>query len=80
MEVRRQVFEAELRHLIFSPHLAEGKKRHKIDIDEFRSTYEKDFEMIKSIMQDEEMENKFAELKNQVHEFLRKLNRVQTKE
>lgn len=32
--------------------------------------------MIKNIMQDEEMENKFSELKNQVHEFLRKLNRV----
>ena len=81
LEVRRQVFETELRLIIFSPQVAEGgRKRRKIDIYEFKSTYEKDFEMLKSMMQDEEMENKFSALKNQVHEYMRRLDRIDSKD
>ena len=81
LEVRRQVFETELRLIIFSPQVAEGgRKRRKIDIYEFKSTYEKDFEMLKGMMQDEEMENKFSALKNQVHEYMRRLDRIDSKD
>ena len=36
--------------------------------------------MLKGMMQDEEMENKFSALKNQVHEYMRRLDRIDSKD
>ena len=43
-------------------------------------TYEKDYEMLRYLLQDEELEVKFINLKNQVGDFLRKLNKAESKE
>jgi hypothetical protein len=66
LEVRRQVFEAELRYILFpvAQENSSGKKRRKIDIDEFKMTYEKDFETLKNILQDEDLDVKFTNLRN----------------
>ena len=82
LEVRRLVFEAELKHVLFpaTETSAAGKKKRKIDIDEFKMTYEKDYEMLRNILQDEQLDVKFTNLRNQVHEYLRKLNKAETKE
>ena len=60
LEVRRLVFETELRYIIFNP---SALKRRKIDINEFKATYEKDYDTVKVLLQDQELQDMFEALK-----------------
>lgn len=86
LEVRRRIFEADIRFNLFAPTDlidASGamiKRRRRIELDEFKLLYVKEYDILNNLLQDDEMHGKFLELKNSVNELVRRVNRVETKE
>jgi hypothetical protein len=80
LEVRRQLFEADLKFNLFVPETSEAKRRKKIDYEDFKMYYERDYEALRNVLVDDEMHGKFLELKNKVSELSRKVNRIETRE
>ena len=74
LEIRRQLFEIELRYIVFAlhepvpvPENAEQYKRRthqrRLELEQFKLFYEREFEAVKNIIQDETVHAKFLELK-----------------
>ena len=81
VEVRRQLFEADLKYNLFaSQEITESKKRRTIELEDFKLYYEREYDVLRNILQNDDLHGKFLELKNKVSELNRKINRIETRE
>lgn len=90
LEVRRDLFEAELKFLLFAQETSAVKsspedkvKRpyyRRIELDEFRQYYLQEYNSVKDTLKDDFLHAQFLELKNLTNDFVRKMKKVETKE
>ena len=78
IEVRRQLFEADLKYNLFAED--EPRKRRTLELEDFKQYYEREYDVLRNILQNDELHGKFLELKNKVSELNRKINRIETRE
>jgi hypothetical protein len=80
LDVRREIFELQMRHILLA-HLINKQENSlplkRVDLDEFKNIYERDFDQLESHMKDEVVHALFKELKASVNEALRGLNKVE---
>jgi len=60
-----------LKYLLFNS--SHPKKFSRIDLEEFKMCYEKEYEAVKNLMQDDVSHAQFIELKNTVGDYVRKI-------
>ena len=80
VDVRRQLFEANLKYIVFPPEVQDAKKRRKIDFEDFKIYYEREYDLLRNSLVDDALHGKFVELKNKVSELSRKINKIETRE
>ena len=70
LEVRAKLFELECKNMLFS---------HRVELDEFKLYYEKEFEDVKGYLKDENLKEKFLGIMKAVADFLKRLKAVNSK-
>ena len=70
LEVRAKLFELECKHMLFSS---------RVELDEFKLYYEKEFEDVKGYLKDEILKEKFLGIMKAVADFLKRLKAVNSK-
>ena len=80
IEVRRQLFEADLKYILFASDFAETKRRRQIELDDFLLYYDREYDILRNNLLDDALHAKFIELKNKVSELNRKINKIETRE
>lgn len=80
VEVRRQLFEADLKYILFASDLTDTKKRRQIELDDFLMYYDREYDILRNTVLDDTLHAKFIELKNKVSELNRKINKIETRE
>jgi hypothetical protein len=70
LEVRAKLFELECKHMLFSS---------RVELDEFKLYYEKEFEDVKGYLKDEILKEKFLSIMKAVADFLKRLKAVNSK-
>ena len=79
MDLRRLVFELDLKYILFFTDPTK-KRAKRLELEEFKQSYEREYDLLRNHLLDDDLHGRFTELKDKVNEMCRKVNKIETRE